>query len=144
MRFAIACCLGLIFGGCSAGAQAPADIPNGHWARAAATEVVSRGVMAAPSGKFEGDKPITRTELAIALAKFARSFEKPGWSATGAKQLNLKAPASASTGPVTRYELAAVLARVAPFVAHGLPADRSKTFSNSEALPKPAQVTLSK
>lgn len=54
-----------------------ADIPKGHWAEKSVANVVGRGYMnGLPSGKFDGEKPVTRFEFAVALDRFVRDVEK--------------------------------------------------------------------
>lgn len=48
--------------------EVPSDIPPGHWAREAVEYLVARGYMVGhPDGSFQGDRPATRYELAMAL-----------------------------------------------------------------------------
>ncbi len=53
------------------------DVPPDHWAAAAVREVVAKGIMKGfPDGTFRGDQPVTRYELAVALARFMRHVEE--------------------------------------------------------------------
>jgi hypothetical protein len=119
----------------AAGAQAPKDVPDSHWARPAVAEVVRQGVMAAPNGSFSGDKKVTRTELAITLANFARALEAGKWPKANARAIKDPKKADLSDKPVSRYELAAVLDRVGRIAARGLPTGGAKRYGNSVALP---------
>lgn len=113
------------------------DVPKGHWARAAVVDVVSRNVMAAPNGRFQGNRLVTRRELAITVAALARSLLAGKWTADRPVPLRRSEGfAEAPAGNVTRYTLAAVIARLAPCVAAGLPADRSRKYYGSLIFPK--------
>lgn len=117
------------------------DVPRGHWAREAVAEVVQRGVMSAPGGRFDGLRKVTRTELAVTLANMARSLERGAWPKSSAKPPKPDGRSSDwRRQPVTRYELAALLARAARYAAAGLPKPSGKTFGRSEALPPPVTV----
>lgn len=53
------------------------DVPDDHWAAPAVKEVVARGIMKGfPDGTFRGDKPVTRFELAVTLARFMQQVEE--------------------------------------------------------------------
>ncbi|MDO8684618.1 MAG: S-layer homology domain-containing protein [Armatimonadota bacterium] len=52
------------------------DVPAGHWAAESVTKMSEAGIMKGyPDGKFNGDKPVTRYELAVALERFAQFIE---------------------------------------------------------------------
>lgn len=53
------------------------DVPPDHWAAAAVKELAALGIVNGfPDGTFRGDQPITRYELAVALARFMRHLEE--------------------------------------------------------------------
>lgn len=55
---------------------APPDVPAGHWAARAVGSVTAKKLMASqPDGRFHGDKPVTRYELAVVLDRFVRYIE---------------------------------------------------------------------
>lgn len=55
---------------------APTDVPPTHWASHSVDSVTSKKLMAAlPDGKFHGDKPVSRYELAVTLDRFVRYIE---------------------------------------------------------------------
>ncbi len=57
-------------------APLPRDVPVGHWAAHAVRRVTARRLMTpAPDGKFHGDRPVTRYELAVTLDRFVRDIE---------------------------------------------------------------------
>ena len=124
---------------CGASGQTLSDVPASHWARTVVREVISRGVMEAPKGRFEGARKVTRRELAITLAALARSLEQGKWTGTNApalkRDIDATKPAAQS---VTRYELAAVIGKVARYAAKGLPRATGKAYPPSEALPAEA------
>lgn len=60
--------LGLLRG--TGHAAAPADVPPDHWARGAVEEMIDRGVLGTQDGGlFRGEQPVTRYDLAVALAR---------------------------------------------------------------------------
>jgi hypothetical protein len=63
----------------SAAAQtALQDVPASHWAGSAIRKSVAMGLMAAPGGKFQPDRPVTRAELAVVLVRMIDAVEKAG------------------------------------------------------------------
>jgi len=51
------------------------DVPEGHWASDSVYELVRLGITSGyPDGTFQGNKQITRYEIASFLAKFAQAF----------------------------------------------------------------------
>lgn len=136
----------LALAGCSPSvsfAQSVSDVQGNHWARAAVQDVVTRNVMDAPAGKFDGERKVTRTELAITLARFARSFEKNAWPKAAVATAKSAPPSkSASDSPVSRYELAAVLSKVGRYAVHGIPPAAGKSYLASEALPDRPKVEV--
>lgn len=123
-------------------AQVPKDVPKNHWARNAVIEVTRLGVMKSPGGRFNGSQKVTRTELAIILADFAKSLEKRSWPTSGARIIkNPDVGRLVGTEPVTRYELAAAISHVARYAMAGLPKPSGKVYGQSEALPPPPKLT---
>lgn len=54
----------------------PPDVPAKHWAAPAVKSVVGENIMGRePDGRFRGDQPVTRYELAVALDRFVRYIE---------------------------------------------------------------------
>lgn len=54
----------------------PRDVPAHHWAAGAVGRVVHQRIMGRdPDGRFRGDKPVTRYELAVTLDRFVRYME---------------------------------------------------------------------
>jgi hypothetical protein len=57
-------------------AQPFSDVPASHWAAPAVAQLTAEGVMKGyPDSTFRGDKPVTRYELAVALARFVEFIE---------------------------------------------------------------------
>ena len=55
---------------------APRDLPPGHWAAGAVKRVVHENIMGTtPDGRFQGNQPVTRYELAVALDRFVHYVE---------------------------------------------------------------------
>ncbi|MBV9849782.1 MAG: S-layer homology domain-containing protein [Armatimonadetes bacterium] len=54
----------------------PPDVPPGHWAAASVRRVTARKLMVGkPDGKFHGNAPVTRYELAVTLDRLVRDME---------------------------------------------------------------------
>ncbi|MCC6442210.1 MAG: S-layer homology domain-containing protein [Armatimonadetes bacterium] len=70
------------------------DVPKTHWAYAAVQELAQKKIVKAePGGKFMGNKPVTRFELAVTLAKFLKYLdirELKGKAAAQSAPLSLK------------------------------------------------------
>ena len=53
-----------------------ADVPADHWAADSVKQMKDTGIMKGyPDGKFKGEKPITRFELAVALERMIQVVE---------------------------------------------------------------------
>lgn len=88
--------LGLVLcGGAAVMAGPPPDVPPGHWAASAVRRVSQKKIMAGePDGKFHGEKPVTRYELAVALDRMVRYIE------AGRKPLHATPPQAGAPVPV--------------------------------------------
>ena len=130
----------MLYAAASALAVPVTDVPSGHWAAASVKTVTDRAIIDAPNGKFDGNRKVSRVELANVLARFAQSLEKSGWSPASASATKVKQPKDSkwATDDVTRYELAVVLDRVARNAVQGLPKPTGKIFGESVALPPTA------
>jgi hypothetical protein len=53
----------------------PGDVPARHWAKKSVDKVTSTGLMSTQNGKFQGDKPVTRYELAVTLDRLVKYIE---------------------------------------------------------------------
>ena len=54
----------------------PQDVPAKHWAAGSVGRVLQHNILGrAPDGRFRGDQPVTRYELAVALDRFVRYIE---------------------------------------------------------------------
>lgn len=52
------------------------DVPENHWAAASVKQLTLKGVFQGyPDSKFKGDQPVTRYELAVALARLVEFIE---------------------------------------------------------------------
>jgi hypothetical protein len=126
--------------GCTAGAPAtslPSDVPEKHWAAQAVATVTQSGVMTAPNGRFDGNRRVSRNELIASLARLARVLERHAWPQQKTEPVSQgKMPADWKTAPVTRFRLAAVIARIAPMAQAGLPTRSAPKAFDSEAIPK--------
>ncbi len=145
-RYLIAFVVGSLFIASKA-SFAQTDVPASHWSKSMVSTLVSLGVMSAPNGKFSGDAPATRADLAVATAAAARHLEAATWPKAAAKPVG---PPSNSVAwrakVVSRYELASILYKSAAFAAKGLPVKPAKPFVDSLAMPpavKPTGITKS-
>jgi len=63
------------------------DVPAGHWAANAIAELAAAGIIEGPGGlttaRFQGTRPMTRYEVAMALARMLDIVQKPGTRAGG-------------------------------------------------------------
>ncbi len=80
-------------------ASPASDVPSGHWAAGAVRRLASEKIMGGTaSGKFQGDKPVTRYELALTLDRLVRYLEAGRKPLTQSPaQSPVKIPASAKT-----------------------------------------------
>jgi len=62
--------------------SAAQDVPASHWAKKSVDSVTSKGLMSAKNGAFDGNKPVTRYELAVTLDRLVTYIE------AGRKPLN--------------------------------------------------------
>ncbi|BDI31892.1 hypothetical protein CCAX7_39430 [Capsulimonas corticalis] len=88
---------------------APKDVPQNHWAAKSVDSVTTKRILTPNAkGNFDGDKPVTRYELAVALDRFVQYIEA-GRKPLHPTSRNTKAilPAKANT------EQKAALARLA-------------------------------
>jgi len=54
----------------------PQDVPAKHWAAGSVGRVLQQNILGrAPDGRFRGDQPVTRYELAVALDRFVCYIE---------------------------------------------------------------------
>lgn len=74
---------------------APRDVPARHWAAGSVQRVTHEQILGTtPDGRFQGDQPVTRYELAVALDRFVRYIE------AGRKPLHARTfPAPTTTLP---------------------------------------------
>jgi len=60
----------------NANSSLPPDVPARHWAAGSVARVTQEKIMGRdPDGRFRGDQPVTRYELAVALDRFVRYIE---------------------------------------------------------------------
>jgi len=87
----------------------PRDLPPGHWAGGSVKRVLHENIMGTtPDGRFRGDAPVTRYELAVALDRFVTYIED------GKKPLHAQVfpvpPIPAAAGMVQRQALVHLVA----------------------------------
>jgi hypothetical protein len=128
---------GALASAAAVGAPLPTDVAAKHWAASSVRAVLDAGVMAAPGGRFGGATSVTRDELIGVLARTARALEQRKWPGGEPRAVREgKRPANWKTAAVSRYRLAAVLARVVPLALAGLPPRNAARRFNSETIPK--------
>ncbi len=94
----------------AAPAAAPRDLPPGHWASGSVKRVVHENIMGTtPDGRFRGDQPVTRYELAVALDRFV-SYIEAGRKPLHAQVFPVPAPLPASASPDQRRALTHLVA----------------------------------
>ncbi len=115
--------LTLVLGSAVAGPLALAapitDVPAGHWAEGAVRRLASEKILTGYArGKFQGDKPVTRYELALTLDRMVRYLQAGRKPLSPRKmQSTVKIPASAEAS--TRQALTHLAA--GGFVSAGSP-----------------------
>lgn len=81
MRALLTLVVGIILAVPCFGEDSFTDVPKDHWAKEAIDMVSQNGIMNGyPDSTFKGDKPVTRYELCVALAKmveFIQASRKP-------------------------------------------------------------------
>jgi S-layer homology domain len=125
-----------------ANAQLPSDVRQSHWAANAVKQVLANHVMSTQADhQFHGEAHVTRQEAVIAIAAIARQLESGSWHLETAKAVPDKVNKTLSTPdwqskPVTRYEMASVLARFGNYFASAVtrPAPGTKNLGKSTAL----------
>ncbi len=130
--------------------ETPSDVKSGHWAKHSTLRLIEMGVLGLRGGgKFGGDQPPTRTEVAKALVAWAKRLEAGTWkseksAAVSASALSTLDDKNWAGRPLTRYVLADTLARAGDYFARSLPsAPRGdKTVASSRSLPSPPKITL--
>jgi hypothetical protein len=141
-----------IVGSVASAQTLPSDVRSRHWAAPYVQQALKNGVLAPNEDhNFHGEAKVTRTQAVIALAKLARALESGQWQARPSVALPDKVTRTLEQGdwkqkPVTRYVLAAILARFGDYIKNGLPRPKpgSKDLGKSEALPPRATVTLAR
>ena len=118
------------------------DVPAKHWAAGAVGRVAARKLMTGdPTGKFNGNKPVTRYELAVTLDRLVRYMEdahKP-LSATPDRPVHLpKAAPSAAQAALRHLVGGGFLPTTSPIVIK----DGTKPVTASELTNALAQVTI--
>ena len=94
----------------AAPAAAPRDLPPGHWAGGAVKRVVHENIMGTtPDGRFRGDAPVTRYELAVALDRFVTYIEA-GRKPLHAQTFRVPARLAPAANPIQRRALAHLVA----------------------------------
>ena len=88
----------------STSASAP-DVPAHHWAAGSVGRVLHQHILGRdPDGRFRGDQPVTRYELAVALDRFVRYIEA-GRTPLHAQTYPATIPAAAKAPPAARQAM---------------------------------------
>ncbi len=86
----------------SAFAQTPTDIAPGHWAAEAVRTLAAKGlVQGYPGGLFDGERPLTRYEMALVIQRLLKTLpEKPAAPGTSTGFTVVEPPAPAPLAPL--------------------------------------------
>ncbi len=88
----------------------PRDLPPGHWAGGSVKRVMHENIMGTtPDGRFRGDAPVTRYELAVALDRFV-SYIEAGRKPLHAQAFPVPARLSPAANPAERQALTHLVA----------------------------------
>ena len=94
----------------AAPAVMPRDLPPGHWAGGSVRRVVHENIMGTtPDGRFRGDAPVTRYELAVALDRFV-SYIEAGRKPLHAQTFPVPTRLAPAADPVQRLALTHLVA----------------------------------
>lgn len=128
--------LGVVLLGTGRAPAGATDVPARHWAQDQVRILVGNRVMDAPQGRFRGQSPITRTELALALAAAGRALETHLWPvAAGPALAAARAPRGWEKRSATRYDAAVAIFKVTGYLASTLRGKPDRRAGDSEALP---------
>ena len=104
------------------------DVPAGHWAAPAVTEIAEAGILPpSADGKFYGDRNVTRSEMAQMAANLLKTCSPN--SAQVAKAI-VEDWSNGGNKEITRYEVALMLADVYQKVHKGNPPTASVSFTD--------------
>jgi hypothetical protein len=82
------------------------DIPKGHWARSAIEDLAQAGLLRVPDGRFEGDKMVSRYEMAVLTQRtYAKTRET-------AEELKTQVRKVSETGDATRQQVGKLASRM--------------------------------
>ena len=129
----------------------PKDVRDNHWAANAVSACLKNDTISLQSDRqFHGDAKVSRTEVALSLAKLAQRITKGAWIVGSSKPISGKVVKTWETTdwkkqPVRRYALAAILSRFADYYVKSIkkPAAGTKELGKSEVL-KSVTVALEK
>ena len=118
----------------AAPATMPRDVPPHHFAAGSVKRVIHENIMGtAPDGRFQGDQPVTRYELAVALDRFVQYVE------AGRKPLHAQTfPAPAAIAPAATPAQRQALAHL---VSNGFLPPTSPLVTKNGAAPVTAKET---
>ncbi len=112
----------------------PRDLPPGHWAAGSVKRVVHENIMGTtPDGRFRGDAPVTRYELAVALDRFV-SYIEAGRKPLHAQVFPVPTRLAPAANPVERQALTRL-------VANGFLPKSSPLVTKNGAVPVTAKET---
>lgn len=118
----------------AAPSAAPRDLPPGHWAGGPVKRVVHENIMGTtPDGRFRGDAPVTRYELAVALDRFV-SYIEAGRKPLHAQIFPVPAPLAPTASAAERGALTHL-------VANGFLPKNSPLVTKNGSVPVTAKET---
>ena len=94
------------------------DVPANHWAAASIAKLASRGIVTGypasqasgapkPSTAYNGNKPVTRYELAVTLYRFVQYLERADQQKKGTTRVQALPPIKDTDGPAAARTLIA-------------------------------------
>jgi len=128
---------GLVFGVCAMAYSATlVDVPSGHWAEDAVTKLVNAGLVEGyPDGTFKGDRPLTRYEYAMIVARLMDKMDKSycGKDECGKGSATCDCPASNVT-PEQLEEIKSIVKKLAAEFKDELAALKVKVDEDSSRI----------
>jgi hypothetical protein len=97
------------------------DVPKDHWAAEYVVSLADEGIIKGyPDGTFRGDQPVTRYELAAALASFVQFMQQSEKPVLGDKRpLSLTPPAMRYKTPMAFLKIGGFLSKTSKLIKGG-------------------------
>jgi hypothetical protein len=96
------------------------DVPPGHWAAEFVERAANQGLMRGyEDNTFQGDKPVTRYELAVTLERFVEFVERSRRPVIGEKNAKLTPPGHWAAKSIAFLKTNEFLPATSPLLAGG-------------------------